>query len=252
MTDKLSYMRIAVCDIREDVLIQMEEILEHLGSENNIQVSVETMESGNTLFQKIRRRESYDIICLSMENEDIDSVKLAATLREEDEETVFFFISRSSSRIKEIFDVMPAAYLEYPLQEDEVTHWFKKMVRRFRDERRYFSFNFERRTYHIPYQDITYLESCKHHIEVKTPKGWYRFYGRMDEVEQRLENADKMFFRIHKSYMVNYRYISWFDGNSVKLMDGELLPVSATYRDHARSQYWRCGEKTQERVHGSA
>lgn len=248
MNDKIQYLRVAVCDGDEKRIIQIEELLEKLGKEEGIQIDVDTMCKGRGLAERMLRMETYDIIYMGMNLEDADGIALAKSVRERDEELYMFFLGTEEKRLGELFEMMPAANLDVPVSEEEFRRWFKKAVARFMDQKRYFSFNFNRRTFHIPYHEIQYLESEKHCIRIKTIHQWYCYYGKMDEAEKYLEETIGLFIRIHKSYLVNYRYIYWMDGTSVNMDDGIRLPVSATYRKQARTKYWENMEKERRNV----
>lgn len=216
MENRLRYIRLAICDREEETMIRLENFLEERRARGQVQIHIDTMKNGAQLVRKIMEQESYDIICLESELSDTDGIQLAKTIRETDEETVFLVLAADESRIKEIFDIMPAVYLKKPVERQEFLHWLERSIRRMTDERKYYVFNFNRRTYHVPYRRICYLESRNHKLVIKTELEEYSLYGKLDEEEERLRAAGGMFFRIHKSYIVNYWHIHWLDGSAVE------------------------------------
>ena len=72
--------------------------------------------------------------------------------------------------------------------------------------------------------DIVFIESkgrkLTFHITDKDP---IEIYEKMDIIQTEL---DGRFIRIHKSYLVNMRFISERTNNSVSLFTGETLPIS--------------------------
>lgn len=215
--------------------------------EQDIRIDVDTMRNAAGLVERVLKMETYDIIYLGMNLGDADSIALAKSIRERDKEMFFFFLGTEERQLRELFELMPAASLDVPVSETGFRNWFGRVVLRFMDRRWYFSFNFNRRTFHIPYYEIQYLESEKHCIRIKTIHQWYCYYGKMDDAERDLGMAVGIFIRIHKSYLVNYRYIYWFDGTSVQMDGGVNLPVSAAYRKQVRERYWENIEKEKHR-----
>ena len=57
-------------------------------------------------------------------------------------------------------------------------------------------------------------------------------YAKLDDVAKKL--PEKIFWRIHKSYLVNVRYVEMFRFDSLELCNGEKLMVSKTYRQEVR------------------
>ena len=61
--------------------------------------------------------------------------------------------------------------------------------------------------------------------------------GTMEKIEQAL--GEKGFLRIHKGYIVNYRYMRVIDGRDVALRTGERLPISRTKLQEVKRLYAR-------------
>lgn len=84
---------------------------------------------------------------------------------------------------------------------------------------------------------ITYVESAGHSLlfhlsdkrELKVMAG-FRDY-------QRLLDLNPDFFRYHKSYMVNMRYVREWSLTAFTLKDGDEVNISRPYRQAARSMY---------------
>lgn len=237
MEKRLQYIKIAICEENEQEIIRIENFLEEIGKKEGICTVVDTVKTGEKLLENLRK-ETYDIIFLTMALSDIDCIELGKEIHEINDETVLFYMAEDEKRIKEVFECNPSVFIDKPVKKEELERWFIKMVERFWDSRRFLSFSFDRNSYHIPWHRICYLESNRHYVSVMTEKQTYRFYGRLDEIEKMLDNVKQVFIRIHKSYIVNWNYICWMDGNMVKIDSGESLPVSAAYREKAKKEYW--------------
>lgn len=251
MENTFRYVNFAICCGKEEQIMELEEIVESFGKKQGVKIQAETMKSGTELLHRIFQHKTYDMICMEINLPDMDGIELARRIREKDEEVIFLFMDWKETRIKEIFELTPAAYLGIPVEKGELCNWMMKSLRRMTDERRYFVFNFNRRTYHIPHKQILYLESGNHRIKLQTKEKTYYLYGKLDQIEQKLIVAEGMFLRIHKSYMVNYWHILWMDASSVKVTNGEILPVSDSCREGLRDGYRKYAEKVKEKLHGS-
>lgn len=58
------------------------------------------------------------------------------------------------------------------------------------------------------------------------------FYGCIEKVSEELKKDE--FIRIHKSYLVNYKYIKSFSAKSITLYNGKELPISRKYSKEVR------------------
>ena len=66
----------------------------------------------------------------------------------------------------------------------------------------------------------------------KTDGTIIEMYAKLDEVAKKL--PEKIFWRIHKSYLVNVRHVEMFRFDGLALYNGEKLMVSKTYRQDVR------------------
>ncbi|MDD3338937.1 MAG: LytTR family DNA-binding domain-containing protein [Lachnospiraceae bacterium] len=251
MAKETIYLRAAICDAEKKNLNWMAEMFARMGEQENIKITTDIMRLGTKLIKKMVDKEHYDIVCLCIDQEE-DFRKTAEILRGLDQEITFFFLSKDDAKIKQIYEFCPAAYLEYPLQEDEFTKCFLRTVERFMDRRRYLVFNFDRQTYHIRYDTIQYMETQGHNIEIRTEGGEYRISGKLDDIQEKLDQACPMFIRTHKSYIVNYKYIRLVQAKVVELMQGQQIPVSTTFRQNLKGKYCEYTQKINWRLHGNA
>jgi DNA-binding LytR/AlgR family response regulator len=76
----------------------------------------------------------------------------------------------------------------------------------------------------IKIEDIIYCESCGHKLILHTIHKDIHMYAKLNDIEEYL--ATDMFFRIHKSYLVNKRFIQGIDKNIIILSNGIRLNIS--------------------------
>lgn len=84
-----------------------------------------------------------------------------------------------------------------------------------------------------PLTNILYFTSEGRRIHLVSTNYRNSFYNKLDDVEQLLQHKSCQFIRIHKSYLVNARYIADFTKKSLLLKNGETLKISsyARYKD---------------------
>jgi DNA-binding LytR/AlgR family response regulator len=79
---------------------------------------------------------------------------------------------------------------------------------------------------HIALRDIIYFASEGRRTHIITNTYRDSFYQKLDEIENIVKPKNCDFLRIHKSYLVNTKYISGFSRNHVTLLNGDRLRVS--------------------------
>lgn len=85
-----------------------------------------------------------------------------------------------------------------------------------------------RRLVRIELQDIQYIESLGDYVKVFTNKGVEVCYSTLNKLEQLL--PEKLFLRVHRSYIISLQRISFIEGNFVKIGDVDV-PIGQTYKE---------------------
>ena len=89
--------------------------------------------------------------------------------------------------------------------------------------------------YNLKFDEITYLEKFGHILVVHTTSGKIESSESLENIEKKLDN--KIFFRCHKSYIVNMSYISQIDypNSIIYLKNGETCIVSKRCKKELKS-----------------
>ena len=76
-------------------------------------------------------------------------------------------------------------------------------------------------------RDIIFAETSQRKIIIHTKDGDIDYYGKMNDLEEVLENG---FYRTHRAYLVNMEYVTSFDIESVQMIKGEAILSKAKYQ----------------------
>ncbi len=96
----------------------------------------------------------------------------------------------------------------------------------FLDDKNSFSYYVRPDYIHIPIDNIQYFASEGRRTHVVSAERRDTFYQKLDIVEGLIGKKDCHFLRIHKSYLVNAKYISGYNRDYVFLTTGERLRIS--------------------------
>jgi len=86
----------------------------------------------------------------------------------------------------------------------------------------------DKKFYKVPLSDIKYIQSMGDFVKIYTDKKVYISSDTLKNVVKQL--PDKIFIRIHKSYIISLNAFRYMEGNQIKIGD-EFLPVGLTYKD---------------------
>lgn len=78
--------------------------------------------------------------------------------------------------------------------------------------------------------EIIYIESQKNYLLIHTLAQEIMTYSTLNNMEDKLRHVLD-FIRIHKSFIINKRFVKQLDNNIIFLSDGSEIPLGASYRD---------------------
>ena len=221
-------MHIAVCDDEKNCLDNMEQLLKSYPGISR----TEYYQKLEDLSAALKSGITYDLIL--MEN----GIQFAAQYNLLSPQTQFIFVTAYNDKFSQkIFweTINLCGYLVKPVQKENL----EKLLDKVRDK----IFSSEAlmvqhggTTEKIPSSQIRYLESKAHQIVIHTLSGEVTIYEKLDVYEKRLH---KDFVRIHKSFLVNMRYIRRIEMKEVTMQDGTVLPVSKARYSASRDKYFR-------------
>lgn len=227
-------LKIAICDDEPGTCSEIEEAVMKFARQKGLDIRVELFYTGEALYHYMVKVSSFDLIFLDIRLERLSGVDIGRMIREElrNEKTQIVYISSRQSYAMHLFAVRPMDFLIKPLSEERICEKVGQYLALTRKQKDFFSFTSDRTLYRVLYQDILYFQCDGKKIRVVQSGGVKEFYGRMRDVETAVEY--KGFWTIHKSYVINSIYVIEYRYDSIKMANGDQLPVSQRYRNEVR------------------
>lgn len=213
-------IRLAVCDDEQEMINSILSIL-HAYYTNDCKIK--TYSEGASLLSE-HLRERFDAIFLDISMPGLSGMEIAEKIRENDCRVKIIFVSNQNELaykgyLYDAFRFVRKSNLDEDLSE-AVTSLFEVLL--FQNERLTFKTN--NNNIPINAKEIKYLEADGHIIKVAYKDGIVQTCGTLQDYEERLKNIG--FIRIHKGFLVNFRYIGSVDKDAVILTCGKRLPLS--------------------------
>lgn len=223
--------RIAICDDEKSVCSELENYIEKYLNSSYIDGSVEVFYSGEALCDYINQQERLDLIFLDIKLPNRTGVDVGRYLREElkDERTDIIYISSKTEYALELFKCRPLDFIIKPVRYADVENILDVVVKRNQVRHQSFSLRSDNANYILPLMDILYFRSENKKVHIVLVSGEEQaFSGKLDEVEKSL--PESCFLRIHKSFLINYDYVSQYTLEWVRMTNGDVMNISKTYR----------------------
>ncbi len=215
-------LSIAVCDDEIIECCNMEKRIKKMIEEMKIPCIIRQFRSGRELLQAL---ESFDIVFLDIMMPEMDGMKTAQLFRKKASDKILIFVSSSREYVFEAYDVEAFQYLLKPVEDRKLKSVLQKAV--LKTERRSQEFiivSSQRQKKKLFLDDIYYFEIKGRIVDAHGPEGIFTYYEQMGELENKLQ--DKGFFRCHKSYLVNLKYVDGYNRQEAILENGERIVIA--------------------------
>lgn len=222
-------MRIAICDDEEEGRAMLAEKVRRLYPAAELAL----YSSGGELLMA----PPPDIVLLDIQMPGPNGMDTARLLRQGGRDTAIIFVTALEDYVFEAFDVGALHYLVKPFDDRKLAEVLARAARQHEDRQQQTekpTLMVTRAGEHIavPIEDIVYAEVFNRKVILHTLDSDIEYYGKMKELEKR---AGCDFYRPHRAYLVNFRFIRKYDAATIYLEKGQALMAKQNYQDFVKS-----------------
>lgn len=230
-------LEIAVCDDDTLIAADIEKMLEKLSHIVAIKVEIDVFYDGSTLVDYIKKGKRYDIIYLDIEMRKQNGVEAARIIRRIDKKVLIIYVTSHESFAKEVFEVSAFRFITKPIVPDVFQRYFLDAQNEILNHPQYFQYQYNKISYRIPIDEIMYFQSDRRVTYIITKKGNRKCYGKLNDIEKCLNEANTYFYRTHQSFLVNPKFVATYIYDSMELIDGTTLAISENRRKNVSELY---------------
>lgn len=166
-------------------------------------------------------RASFDLIFMDIEMPYMDGLKAAKRLRELDRSVILVFVTNMAQYAIRGYEVNAMSYLLKPVNYFSIQYLMKRIIT---------ELSYRTQTYilipsntgmaRLVSDEILYIEVLNHRLIFHTTKGNYEMFGTLKRMEEHFRSCH--FAQCGKSYLVNLRYVTQVEKNTVYVKDCPL------------------------------
>ncbi|RKI39054.1 DNA-binding response regulator [bacterium D16-51] len=233
-------LSIAVCDDEITECQKLSVKIQEMLLEMKMPCIIRQFYNGNKLLDAI---EGFDIIFLDILMSGANGLETAKIFRKRAFDKILIFVSSSRDYVFDAYDVEAYHYLVKPVEDRKLKKVLQGAVHKTEKQPNDFllvSRNGELKKLFL--QDVCYFEIRGRILSAHKKDGILDFYEQIGILEKKL--SGKGFFRCHKSYLVNLKYVDGYTKQDILLENGERIVVSKRRLEQFRKELFAFMKKS--------
>ena len=224
-------MRIAVCDLEKDFLLQFKNEIYRYAEKNRIEIVVECYLSGEGILKNCNE---YNLIFLGYSLKGINGLDIATEIRKCGCDAAIIFISDFTDFIFEAFKVNAFRFLRKADWKDNLFSVLNDYMQQFGDTYPIWVKSKEDIVC-ISVNDIYYLEADNKHCYIHLKDGAIYCNRTMAKVFEVLPKT--CFVKTNRAFVVNLNHISRYSFDKITLKNGDILYPSRNFYKSFKEEY---------------
>lgn len=225
-------MQIAICDDEKN-------IRELIGDKVKTQfpeAEIDFYSSGDEL---LLTDKPMDILFLDIQMYGRNGMETARELRKIDKRTIIIFVTAAEEYVFQAFDVGAFHYIVKPIDDEKFTEVLCRAVEELEGKNLYDKPHDEKHLLinnggvhmKVKIDDIIYAEVFNRKVVIHKMEETIEYYGKMSDLETL---AGDSFFRTHRAYLINFKYVEKYDSTTIYLEKGTALMAKQNYSEFVK------------------
>lgn len=219
-------IRIAVCDDEVFFQEQLRKRLKKAACFYQQDFQTECFSGAASLCRVLDTGQSFDVYFLDIDMPKMDGIALGKKIRERTADPYIIFVSSKEGKVFETFSVKPFQFIRKSSLERDFESVMEALIREMWQEKKSRDIVLESggMSYRFDVRKTVYIEADGKYLNVYQKDHSFFVRYQISALEEQLREYH--FLRIHKSYLVNPRYIYLLEPKEAVLEGGKHLPVS--------------------------
>lgn len=215
-------LNIAICDDEQSVCDKIKAMVSDFFRRKNMEVAVMQFLNGEELLEYDK---GIDVLFLDIQMNGIDGMETARKLRNHKFKGVLIFITVLKEMVFQAFDVQAYDYLVKPIDETHLEKTLERLLESMQNAgEKVLLIQKGQESRIIAFEDIVFCEIINRKMYLHLASSEViDYYERIEKLETKL---DSRFFRCHRSYLLNLKYLKSYKNGTAYMEGGKQVPVS--------------------------
>lgn len=228
-------MEVAIIDDEQSVREELADYIKRFAEEAGLSMRTTLFSSGDFFFEQYKM--TYDILIFDIDMPGTNGMDTARKIREIDKNVTIIFITNFAQYAINGYEVDAVDYIIKPIgYYDFSMKFYRTVAKAVQKQDNVIKITTADGIRRLRVNTIVYVEILSHYLYFHTVKNVYKARGNMQEIEQELSKYS--FVRIHRSYIINLRFVGKVLMKEVTVKE-QTLPVGRNYKDKLKQEYMR-------------
>lgn len=233
---EIGQVKILVCDDDESIIQQISAIIDDYCSNNGSKAIILKATDPS----KVDLSDEVDVAFLDVDMPQMSGIDFAQKIHARWPNSILIFVTNYVQYAPEGYEVGAFRYLMKNKISEKLSIYLELAIKERIKRMHAITIQINGERIAVPVSNILYMESnarivTMHLIDDSRTK--YQFYGNLSDLAQKFEILG--FLRVHKSYLVNMKYIELFQCKKLTLKGGLEIPSSERKYSELKQQYLR-------------
>lgn len=198
-------------------------------AEKNIPVQCDIYDFGEPLLDSDG---FYDMAFLDVEINGVNGIDIGKVLKKNNENIILFIVTAYDKYLDDALDLNVLRFLQKPINSQRFYAGLDQALRRIDNSTVEIPIRNNASLVNVPIQDILYVEIVDRKTKVVTKNQSYLSKYSIKFWQERLVTS--FFYQVHKSFIVNLKYVTSFRKDTVRMQNGDIVPIA--FRKQAQFQ----------------
>ena len=227
-------MKIVICDDNLNIISEIKEMLNEYSSVRNVPLEISTFDNGNAVLDS---NENYNIAILDVEMPDMNGIALGEELRKRNKQIVLIYHTAHSQYLDSALNLNAARFFEKPIDKDRFFSGIDNALERIDNTTINFFIRDDKTQVRVTAESIVYIEILHRKTKVVTEDKTYFTTHTLDYFKDRLVSS--IFAQPHKSYIINFNFITAYERGEIVLDGRYKIPVSRSKQTEFHKSFVR-------------
>lgn len=227
--------KVGICDDGISICSRIEEFIIKYAEEHKLKIDIYIWYTGEGIIENLRNDMQLDILFLDIELLKISGIEVGNYIRNnlENRDMQIIYISGKDFYAKELFKTQPMDFIIKPITIGKIYASMDLAIKIVNKRNARYIIQQGKEYVFIPMGEIRYIMSQGRKVEVVIEDCTYKFYGKLSDEYKKLTED---FIIIHKSYIINKKYIKKYTYEVIQMTDNSIFTISKIHRKKVRNK----------------